>query len=70
MAPPTYLPSVDDLNTDGITLGDEAQAKLFGFDQAGWRAEFESIGEYLKEYGPRMPQSLHDEQQRIAKALN
>jgi len=65
-----YLPSADDLNTNGITLGEEAKAKLFGFDESGWRAEFESIGEYLDEYGPRMPQALHDEQQRIAKSLN
>ena len=48
-----------------IALGDEAQAKLFGFDQEGWRAEFASIGEYLEEYGPRMPQALKDEQEAI-----
>jgi phosphoenolpyruvate carboxykinase (GTP) len=63
------LPRIADLNVDGIALGDEAQAKLFGFDAAGWRAEFESIGEYLAEYGPRMPQQLHVEQQRIAATL-
>ena len=64
-----HLPSLDDVNVDGIALSDEAKAKLFGFDHAGWRAEFESIGEYLDEYGPRMPQALHDEQQRIARSL-
>ncbi|MCM2336210.1 MAG: phosphoenolpyruvate carboxykinase (GTP) [Pseudomonas sp.] len=63
------LPTAADLNLDGVTLGDEAQAKLFGFDRDGWRAEFASIGEYLDEYGPRMPQALKDEQQRIARAL-
>jgi phosphoenolpyruvate carboxykinase (GTP) len=63
------LPSTDDINVEGIALSDEAKAKLFGFDQAGWRAEFDSIGEYLREYGPRMPQTLHDEQRRIAQLL-
>lgn len=63
------LPKAGDLNLDGVNLNDEAQAKLFGFDHAGWSAEFDSIGEYLREYGPRMPQALHDEQQRIAAAL-
>ena len=43
--------------------------KLFGFERDGWRAEFDSIGSYLDEYGPRMPQALKDEQQRIADAL-
>ena len=65
-----HLPQPGDLNMDGITLGDEAREKLFGFDQGGWQAEFASIGEYLEEYGPRMPQALKDEQQRIAAALS
>lgn len=64
-----HLPQAGDLNLDGVSLSEEAQAKLFGFDRAGWSAEFDSIGEYLREYGPRMPQALHDEQQRIAAAL-
>ncbi|HEY0662547.1 MAG TPA: phosphoenolpyruvate carboxykinase (GTP) [Lysobacter sp.] len=64
-----HLPTAADLNLDGVVLSDEAKAKLFGFDHAGWRAEFGSIGDYLAEYGPRMPQALKDEQQRIAQAL-
>ena len=63
------LPIEADLNLDGVTLSDEAHAKLFGIDHAGWQAEFASIGDYLAEYGPRLPQVLKDEQQRIARAL-
>ena len=63
------LPIEADLNLDGVTLSDEAHAKLFGIDHAGWQAEFASIGDYLAEYGPRLPQALKDEQQRIARAL-
>ena len=59
----------EDWQAVSVSLSEEAQAKLFGFDHAGWSAEFDSIGEYLREYGPRMPQALHDEQQRIAAAL-
>ena len=44
-------------------------ARLFGFDAAGWQAEFASIGDYLDGYGPRMPQALRDEQRRIAAEL-
>ncbi|WP_408952814.1 phosphoenolpyruvate carboxykinase (GTP) [Lysobacter sp. Hz 25] len=64
-----HLPDAQDLNLAGVSLSDEAYAKLFGFDHAAWTAEFDSIGDYLREYGPRMPQALHDEQQRIAAAL-
>ena len=63
------LPKVDEINLDGVALSDEARARLFGFERDGWRAEFDSIGSYLDEYGPRMPQALKDEQQRIADAL-
>ncbi|HET6435226.1 MAG TPA: phosphoenolpyruvate carboxykinase (GTP) [Xanthomonadaceae bacterium] len=63
------LPRAGDLNLDGVALSEEARAKLFGFDRAGWQAEFAGIGEYLAEYGARMPQALKDEQQRIAAAL-
>jgi phosphoenolpyruvate carboxykinase (GTP) len=64
-----HLPVEADLNLDGIALTDEARAKLFGFDPEGWKTEFAGIGEYLDEYGPRMPVALRDEQRRIATAL-
>ncbi|MFN3703100.1 phosphoenolpyruvate carboxykinase (GTP) [Thermomonas sp.] len=64
-----HLPTEADLNLEGVPLSDAARAKLFGLDRAGWQAEFHSIGEYLAEYGPRLPQALRDEQRRIAAAL-
>ncbi|MGY0505481.1 phosphoenolpyruvate carboxykinase (GTP) [Luteimonas sp. e5] len=64
-----HLPKVEDLNLEGVHLSDEARDKLFSCDRAGWAREFASIGEYLEEYGPRMPQALKDEQQRIAAEL-
>nr|WP_255783970.1 phosphoenolpyruvate carboxykinase (GTP) [Lysobacter chinensis] len=63
------LPAAGDLKLDGIALSEEAEARLFGFEQAGWKAEFDSIGEYLDGYGSRMPQALKAEQQRIAGLL-
>lgn len=64
-----HLPTAADLNLDGVDLSDEALQKLFGFERAGWQDEFASIGDYLEEYGPRMPQALKDEQQKIAAQL-
>jgi phosphoenolpyruvate carboxykinase (GTP) len=63
------LPREQDLHLDGVALSGEARDTLFGFDRAGWAAEFDGIGEYLRSYGPRMPQALHDEQARIRAAL-
>ncbi len=63
------LPMVEEIHLDGVTLTDAAREKLFGYDRDGWRSEFASIGKYLEEYGPRMPQVLKDEQRRIAAAL-
>jgi phosphoenolpyruvate carboxykinase (GTP) len=63
------LPRMDDLNLDGVQLSEEAHEKLFGFDHEAWRAEFASIGDYLDEYGPRMPEALKAEQARILRAL-
>ncbi len=63
------LPHAQDLNLDDVALSDEARATLFGFDPDAWRREFASIGDYLDEYGPRMPAALKAEQARILSEL-
>jgi phosphoenolpyruvate carboxykinase (GTP) len=63
------LPRAEDIDLAGLELSEEARATLFGFDAEAWRAEFAAIGDYLEEYGPRMPQALKDEQARILAAL-
>ncbi len=65
-----HLPKIEDVNLEGVELTDEARAKLFGYDREGWQHEFASIGEYLEEYGPRMPSALLDEQKATARALD
>ena len=63
------LPKAGEINLEGVALPESARDTLFGFDRDGWRSEFEHLGEYLAEYGPRMPESLKAEQQRIAGQL-
>ncbi len=65
-----HLPTVSDLNLEGVSLSEDAKAKLFAFDQPGWQKELASIGEFLDEFGSRMPRALKDEQQRIVRALS
>lgn len=64
-----HLPRMEDVNLDGVALSAEAREKLFGYDRAGWAHEFASIGEYLEEYGARMPARLNEERRRISDAL-
>ena len=62
-------PGEHDMNLGGLDLGDDAKALLFGFERAGWQAEFQSIAAYLEDYGPRMPMALKQETALIAKSL-
>ncbi|MEO8010235.1 MAG: phosphoenolpyruvate carboxykinase (GTP) [Dokdonella sp.] len=64
------VPGADDLNLEGIHVAREAVRELLDVDTPGWVDELASIGSYLQEFGPRMPQALHDEQQRICKRLD
>jgi phosphoenolpyruvate carboxykinase (GTP) len=63
------LPKAGEINLEGVALPETARETLFGFDRDGWRSEFERLGDYLAEYGPRMPEPLKAEQQRIAEQL-
>ena len=63
------LPRTQDLNLDGLALDSTAMDQLLGVDIAGWRAELDSIADYLNGFGERMPQRLLDEQARVAAGL-
>mgnify|MGYP006211854817 CR=1 FL=1 len=43
--------------------------ELLSIDRAGWKAEMESIAEYLDEYGDRTPAALKAERAKIAAQL-
>ncbi|MGH8183012.1 MAG: phosphoenolpyruvate carboxykinase (GTP), partial [Rhodanobacteraceae bacterium] len=45
------LPKPDELNLEGLELGDGALDELFRIDSAEWRPEEAAIGEYLEGYG-------------------
>ena len=67
--PVGLFPKREDMNLEGLRLSDEARDVLFGYDRDGWEAEMASIGEYLAEFGPRLPAALEAERQRVAAAL-
>ena len=63
------LPDPVNFNLQGAGMSPEAFADLFKLDPAAWKAEFDEISEYLRSYGPAMPDALHAEAQRTLDAL-
>jgi phosphoenolpyruvate carboxykinase (GTP) len=63
------LPKPSDINTDGLDLDAASLEALLQIDREGWKAEMESIGEYLDSYGERTPHALKAERAKIAAQL-
>jgi phosphoenolpyruvate carboxykinase (GTP) len=63
------VPRVEDVRLEGVALSEEARNVLFGFDRAGWGAEFAALEGFLDEFGDRMPDALRAERERIASEL-
>ncbi len=63
------LPKAGDLNVDGLALDAAALAQLLVVDKEGWYDEMESIGEYLRGYGDRLPGALATIHSAIAAEL-
>ena len=64
------LPGEGELKLDGLKLDRAQLDELLDVDNAGWQRELAAIGEYLQTFVPRLPKTLHNEQQRVAKALD
>ena len=63
------LPHPADLNIEGLDLTGEARKELFGFDPQEWMGEFASIGDFLAEFGSRVPKALEHQLRLIHAAL-
>ena len=64
------LPDPGRFNLQGIPMSRETFGDLFKLDPVAWRAEFDEINDYLRSYGPTMPEKLCAETQRILAALS
>tara|TARA_R110002096_G_scaffold130643_5_gene279973 strand:+ start:63623 stop:65365 length:1743 start_codon:yes stop_codon:yes gene_type:complete len=65
-----YLPHPKDIDTSDLDISAAALQALTSIDREQWRAEMESVGEYLDSYGERLPQALKEQQQAISRALS
>ena len=64
-----FLTNVKDIDTTGLDVSEETMQALLAVDPAQWQDEVAAIGEYLSEYGDRMPQAMIDELGKISTAL-
>ncbi len=63
------LPISSELDLEAAGVAPEAAAALLAFDAEGWQGEMESIGEFLQDFGPRMPAPLLEEVHAIRAEL-
>jgi phosphoenolpyruvate carboxykinase (GTP) len=68
-APIGLLPNPGDLNLEGLSLSNAALEQLLRVDLTAWRREYESLGQYLDDFGARLPSGLVVEYQKIRTAL-
>ncbi|MCF6263098.1 MAG: phosphoenolpyruvate carboxykinase (GTP) [Xanthomonadales bacterium] len=64
-----FIPSIDDINVDGLSIDAEQMQELLSVDQQGWLGEVGQINEYLDTYGERLPASMRSELSRIKQEL-
>jgi phosphoenolpyruvate carboxykinase (GTP) len=63
------VPAPDALPLDGLSLAAGAVNELLHVDEHDWRTELPSIEEHYAVFGDRLPPTLHDELDYLAKRL-
>lgn len=56
-----YMPDISHFDRNGLNMSEESMKELLTIDRDGWLQEVESIREYYKIYGDRLPKSLYDQ---------
>ena len=64
------LPNPQDIDISGLDVAAETMETLLSIDPQQWQDEMNSVGEYLDEYGDRLPEELRQEHQRIVEAMS
>jgi phosphoenolpyruvate carboxykinase (GTP) len=65
-----YLPKPDDIDRSGLDVSAETLEQLLSVDHAQWRHEMQQMGEYLAEFGDRLPPRLKSEHAKVLDALS
>ncbi len=64
-----YLPGKEDIDITGLNLEPSTMESLLNVDKENWRQEMQEIGDYLEEYGSRLPQELLEQQREVLNNL-
>ena len=64
------VPTIDAIDRTGINVSDAAMEALLKVDPADWAEAAAAQGAFLDSVGPRLPQEMRDEQQRLAARPN
>jgi len=64
------VPSEGAIDTEGLSIGKEALARLFRVDPETWKKEVEEMKEYFSKFGESLPQGIADELEGLKKRLH
>ncbi|MGH9863870.1 MAG: phosphoenolpyruvate carboxykinase (GTP), partial [Candidatus Acidiferrales bacterium] len=64
-----YVPATGSLTLDGLNISAETMEKLLHVDTAVWADEHEAIGKFFEKFGKRLPEELHQEQEKLGQRL-
>ena len=62
-----YLPKVEDINREGLSISDATMQDLLSVDKAAWRQDVAGIEEFYAKFGDKLCQELKDELQTLKK---
>ena len=65
-----FLPKPSDIDTSDLDVAAETMDALLSVKVDQWRAEMDSIGEYLDSFGDRLPKALREEHESVVRDLN
>jgi phosphoenolpyruvate carboxykinase (GTP) len=64
-----YLPTVESLNLAGLDASSEVMDKLLDVNEGEWRREAAERGEYLEQFGEKLPAAMKAQNDTLASRL-
>jgi phosphoenolpyruvate carboxykinase (GTP) len=63
------VPSVEDLNTEGLEISAEEVAELLAVDPHEWKVELPAIHQHFARFGAHLPDELHEQLRALERRL-
>jgi len=64
-----FVPAPGSLTLEGLNISDDTMAKLLHVDTSVWADEHDAIGKFFEKFGKRLPEELHQEQEKLGQRL-